>query len=135
MYLANLQDDHKNLFLLMAQKLAFSDGCFSEEEKVMIDMYCYEMGIEQTETVSDMPVADIVEEINRQCSFTEKRIFVFELIGLAVADQNYDDEERKLINLMMEKFGIDPAYEKECEDIIQKYLEFQQQINELVLQD
>lgn len=45
MYLGLLNEAQKELYAELAINLASADGTFSEEERLVVDAYCQEMGI------------------------------------------------------------------------------------------
>lgn len=79
------------------------------------------------------PVNDIIEEMNDKCGMREKKIFVFEAIGLSMSDNNFDIMERRIVNAMIKKFEILEEFSVKCEQIIQEYIEFQEKIKALVI--
>ena len=63
----------------------------------------------------------------------EKKIIIFETIGLALVDGNYDKTERTIIEQMAKTFEIKESYTKECEQLLEEYLKLQNRINQTVL--
>lgn len=118
---------------MMAYHLANTDGDFSESEQMMMNSYAGEMGISPDIGKTDMGISEVVDELCSTAGKREKRIIVFELIGLAMADCNYDASERKVIREMVEKCGIDTEFEKFCEKKLTEYLELQSALNEMIL--
>lgn len=62
-----------------------------------------------------------------------KKIIIFETIGLALVDGNYDKTERTIIEQMAKTFEIKESYTKECEQLLEEYLKLQNRINQTVL--
>ena len=133
MYLSTLNEEQKVMFIGLAYNLALADGVYCEEEKIMIDSYCNEMQIVFDQKRMVKPVNDIIEEMNDKCGIQEKKIFVFEAIGLAMSDNNFDITERKIVNEMMEKFDIPEEFCIKCEQILQEYITFQVKMNALIM--
>ena len=79
------------------------------------------------------PIDEIINGFTQKSNLKTKKIVVFEVIGLAMADNNYDDNERAIISDMENKFGLDKSYGEECEKVIGEYISFQNRINNLVL--
>lgn len=133
MYLNLLKENQKKLFISLAYNLAFADGDYSDEEKNLINGYCQEMQIvfEENSIVESMD--DIIDEILRCASEQEKKIFIFELIGLAMIDGDYDENERILIKKIEDKIQIESGYAESCEGVINEYITFQEKLNLLVL--
>lgn len=133
MYLALLDEKEKGLFLGLAYALASADGDYSDEEKAVINGYCQEM---QTQFELEMIKSTdyIVSEIKAKSNEKVKKIFIFELIGLAMADGDYSDNERALIRKMEKEFNTEKEFAKRCEDVLNEYITFQERINRLILE-
>lgn len=132
MYLALLKENEKEQFLSLAVALACTDGDFGKEEHFMITLYCDEMGVEDhIPTIADKNL--IIDEVIKNSEIQNKKIFIFELIGLAMADNSYEESERTFLNDTAVKFGLNENYVKNCENIISEYLQLQNKINNLVI--
>ena len=75
MYLSNLTEKQKYLFLEFAYCLAVSDGDYSIEEQNLINAYCNEMLVtfDSTKIIDKLP-EKIIEKINLDCNEQEKKI-------------------------------------------------------------
>lgn len=117
----------------LAYNFAASDGDYSIEEQVTIQEYCFEMQIEFDEKTMVKPIDEIICEFSQRSNLKTKKIIVFELIGLAMADNKYDDNEKSIVLDMENKFGLDKRFGDECEKIIDEYISFQNRINNIVI--
>ena len=133
MYLALLNESEKAVFLGMTYNLATVDGDYSDSEKVMIDGYCQELQCQFDEKTMLKPMDSLIQTIKVGSSDKVKKIFIFELVGLAMSDGNYDNNERKIIGQMLNEYNIDFSFANKCEEILSEYIDFQGRINELVL--
>lgn len=133
MYLSMLNDTQKELFLELAYKLASIDGNYTEQEQFMIKGYCAEMQIEFQHIDISKSIEEIIELMQAECSEREKRIILFEAIGLALIDSDYDERERKMVGNMVEVFRIKNGFDKDCEKLLKEYIGLQNRINTLVL--
>lgn len=133
MYLSLLNEKQKNLFLGFAYHLSNIDDDFSDSERQMLDSYCVEMNIK----FSDETEKNTIEELKNTAKaiFDEKsaKIVLFELIGLAMADKNYDGSERNLISELAEQFSVSQYFLEKCESLLSEYFDFQTKLNEFVL--
>lgn len=136
MYLALLSEKEKEIFLNVAFNLVTADGDYSDEEKAVIAGYCQEMQYTYTfdkkRTVKSIDV--LINDIRSNSDNKIKKIFVFELIGLAMADGNYDESERNLINKLEMEFDIDLGFARDCETVLNEYIAFQTKLNQLILE-
>jgi len=132
MYLNLLKDEEKKLFLELAYDLSASDGDFEEEETAMITTYCAEMGI--SFDITEKRTADsVINQINEISDIKSKRIIVFELIGLALCDDRYDENEKDMIYELAERISIEKSVVVEFETMISEYIKIQSQMNNLIL--
>ncbi len=51
-----------------------------------------------------------------------------------MADGNYDEDERALINKLEVEFDIGLGFAKKCETILNEYIAFQTKLNQLILE-
>ena len=136
MYLSYLNEKQKYLFLEFAYCLAISDGNYSIEEENLITAYCDEMSIKfDSNKITDKLPEKIIEKINFECNKQEKKIFIFEAIGLILSDLSYTDSEKKIINTALNKFDLKEEFSKKCENIIKEYIDLQDRLNSLVLNE
>ena len=66
----------------------------------------------------------LLDDINQLASDQEKRIIVFELMGLAVADNVYAPEEQKMMSLVAQRFLISSEEMTRLAEMIKQYYEF-----------
>lgn len=135
MYLMSLSENVKKAFLELAYMVAVSDNDYSDEEKLVMEAYKIELQIEYDlqKLGSNIDPDMVVQVLCADASIAEKKIIVFEIIGLAMTDNQYDDEERKMIKQMNAAFKLDDDYPAKCEAMINKYVELQSQIDTLVI--
>lgn len=133
MFLSLLSKDQKKLFVSAAYNIAGSDGDFSESERMVIQSYSAEMGIEIELEDVDTDMNRVISEINNLCGIREKKIIIFEMIGLAKADYNYDEGERKIIRNALKIFGLDADFGDYCEKKLTEYLSLQEELNSKIL--
>lgn len=117
MFLRELKDEQKGLFLDLCLSLSLSDNEFSNEEKDMVKQLCAEMMIkERYEVLSDMKPA--LEKLTPISTKREKRIMLIELAGIVLADGKYAEEEKALLNEIGEKFSVSSAEIDEMMNIV-----------------
>ena len=133
MYLSMLNEKQKENFMELAYQMAFIDNNFSEKEKIMIESYCEEMHISVPEAIREESVDEIIESMRRECTVVEKKIVIFEILGLALMDGNYDDAEKMLIEKITKAFELEGAFLRESEKVLKNYIELQGRVNALVI--
>ena len=133
MFLALLSGNQKRLFMSLAYDLAISDDDFSENEKMAIKEYSREMEIEMKLEEADKDINHVISEMNNICGEREKKIIVFEIIGLAMADHNYDDGEREIVKKALSIFELEQGFGDYCEKKLSEYFELQEELNSRIL--
>lgn len=105
MYLEELQEAQKQLFLDLCIIISNSDTEFSYQEKRMIQHICREMDIPEkydTESVLE----EVIKQLAENSTEREKRIIIIEAAGIIMADNKYVAEEKNIVLLLSEAFGI-----------------------------
>lgn len=132
MFLNILNDKQKNLFQKLAIKAAEANGIVELEEKNMLKCFAVEMNIEpfySTDVSLDSLLAEIMDNSNEQIL----RIFTFEIIAIMISDSEFDEEEKRFVNLIISKFGIAREKADEMIDSLYEYMNIFNKINSVVL--
>lgn len=132
MFLNNLTQEKKELFLSLAYNISCIDGNYADEEKMMLEQYCVEMDIriDKIHLIEDFN--NILNRINKLCDFQEKKIFIFESVGLILADGVIHDKEKEAITDMARLFEINDNYFEDCMKLIKEYYDLQNRMMNLI---
>lgn len=133
MFLPLLSEKQKYLFLEFAFAMASADNVIAIEEHQTIDAYRAEMELGTTEIPSQRPIDDILLDIKEISDPKERKIFIFEILGLVLSDGEYDTSEKEIIKKALQYFDLGMELENKCIELIQTYLQIQQEINALIL--
>lgn len=95
MLLMKLETKEKFAFLELAHHVALADGNYSQREKSLINDFCIGMGIEDTHF--DNNTFELNETLDCFKSVKSKKIVVLSLMMLVHIDDNFDENEYKLI--------------------------------------
>lgn len=101
MFLPYFNVEQKRAFWKLANDIVMVDGVLHESEKELLDNYKSELGIEIKNLDYEL------HPINK--TFTtkmESHILLLELLGLSVADDDFDSSEKTFINNIIEELGI-----------------------------
>lgn len=130
MFLAELNQEQKNCFWCVAQSMIASDGKLDEKESLMMEQY----GAEMNFAFGDIISVDVDAAINSLASSLPglKRRIMFELVGLAYADNDFALEEAKLVDRIKTAFGLDSEFVEECKKNINELTSLYCRIGELV---
>ena len=133
MYLSILTEKEKQLFLNLAYTLAYSDGEFGDEEKLLLDAYCNEMGTTFDRPETAVSLNELLESLKRDIFENNRKVVYFELLGLAVVDGKYSEEEKKVMDTIREIFGLSREFADQCYDFLTQYLLLQERLKALLL--
>lgn len=132
MFLNNLTQEKKELFLSLAYNISCIDDNYADEEKMVLEQYCVEMDIriDKIQLIEDFD--KILNRINILCNFQKKKIFVFESVGLILADGVIHDKEMEAITNMVRLFEINDNYFEDCMKLIKEYYDLQSRMMNLI---
>jgi len=106
MFLNRLHTEEKKAFLELAHYVANSDNNLSKEEEKIIEKYSLEMQIEPIEFDKDN--FDIYTTLSKFQFDKSKKIALLEILALIYADDFMHEEERVVLEKMMQEFDINP---------------------------
>lgn len=110
MLLMQLETPEKFAFLHIAHHFAQTDGNIGNREKLKIEDYCIEMGIDNI--IFDQENYSLDECLNKFKSQKSQRILLLELMILAHVDDKFKECEESLVHKISEKFNIGNAQVK-----------------------
>lgn len=114
MFLSELKDEQKDLFLDLGIHLSMSDGRFSDIEKNTIRQMCKEMEIgERLEANIEFDAA--LNRLSENATVREKRIVLLEMAGIVMADGVYSPGEKTTVENISNTLGVDYPH---CENAI-----------------
>lgn len=105
MYLRELNEKQKNCFLDLAISLAAADGDFSDMEKNAIHLLCDEMCIADRYQANASP-DDAIRLFASESNQHIQRIVVIELLGVAMADNVFEERELELVDKAAKAFLV-----------------------------
>ena len=130
MFLNQLSEREKKVFLELTVHVSNSNGVFADEEKAMIQEYCKEMEIKEFNMDNIVPLEEIIGEIKKS-SLHIKKIILLEILGLVYADGTYADEKSFVLNFVKE-IGLSDETAEAQTVVIKEYLNVLQKITEAI---
>jgi len=106
MLLMQLETPEKFAFLHIAHHLAKSDGIIGNREKVRLNDYCVEMGIDNI--IFDEENYVFENYLDKFKSDKSQRILLLELMMLVHVDDTYNNQEQELMNIISDRFNFKP---------------------------
>ncbi|MGF0064152.1 hypothetical protein ACQRCQ_02625 [Lachnospiraceae bacterium SGI.085] len=131
MFLGQLSDKEKNAFISLSVHASNSNGVFAEEEKVMIQEYCKEMGIPFFDADNAISMDEVVA-VFKESELTIKKIVLLEILGLVYSDGVFDDTEKGFINEYAKKIGLTDEDVAKQTVAIKEYLEALKKVAEAI---
>ena len=107
-----MNEEEKNKFLELVYKISKIDGEYAEEEEELINSYKQELGLE---VIADTaPINELIGYFANKAKEL-KRIVVFEVYGMILADDKIEKNEEKVLNEIRTEFNFE---EDELEEIL-----------------
>ncbi len=135
MYLSLIPAEAKHSFLSLSYLIAAADGVFEQSEQELIESYCDEMFVFPTPEDQNASLEQVLQSLCSVCDEAEKRIVLFEALGLALCDNDYNKKEQEIIQKTANALGLSDDFCRQCESILKEYFSLQHRINTLVLQE
>lgn len=104
MFLKELNKEESIAFINLVSIFADVDNKFAKEEKVLLEEYKEELELSGSE-VHHMKYGEVLELIKKS-NDREKVIIYFELVGLALVDGEYEDEEVDFLENLASELSI-----------------------------
>ena len=131
MFLVNLSEKEKHLFLQVSLHISHSDEEFSDEEKLVIETLCQEMAIPVSYELTQS-LDEVLNELKQIASPPIKRSIVFELAGVIMADEVYADSEKALMARISDALGVDIEVSEESVRLITQMSEIYKSAAKLI---
>ena len=122
MFLSELRDTQKELFLDLSIYLSMRDGNFADVEKNTIIQMCKEMGIDKR-LVPVLNFDDVLNQLAESVTIREKRIIILEIGGVILADGFFSTEEESAMKQISDSLKIDYSQCKKAIAMIQDLYE------------
>lgn len=104
MFLNELDKNEGIAFMQLVKYLANSDNTFAKEEKKLYEDYLGELNISEEE-IHNADLNSVYETL-KSSSERSKNLIYFELVGLALIDGEYDENEVKVLEEIGEKLEV-----------------------------
>lgn len=114
MFLNSLSKKQKNLFMNLAIKAAEANGVVELAEKNMLKAYGMEMEISPFYS-SDCETEMVLQEIKDVSTESELKIVLFEILGILISDEDFDDSEKEFLNRVRTSFDIS---QEKCDEML-----------------
>ena len=106
MFLNQLNEDQKELFLQLCSHAVMADDVFEVDEMESIALFCHEMMIPNHMPDMEEPFDSVLEKINETASAQQKNIMILELILLLKKDGTLDETEKYFLSTVKTELGV-----------------------------
>lgn len=115
MFLQNVPQKYKKLFMDLAYTMMGIDGKYEDEEKLALRSCQEELGLTQYQgSTIDLDDANLLLVQDR----TLRAEMYFELLGVALSDSEYSDEELGAMKKIQKAWEIPTEFDKTAQEII-----------------
>ncbi len=121
MFLNQLNNEERSIFLKLAIAIIKADGKLEEKEKLFVAEYSREMGVIDYDLNENIEPLELAEKIGKDSTDTVKHIFLLELVALANADGEFAESEKSLILSLLQKFGLAENQLNDCLKLLVEY--------------
>ncbi|MBS5371419.1 hypothetical protein DW944_01590 [Eubacterium ventriosum] len=128
MFLNYLKDESKENFLKLSMAAANANRIIEEEEKQMVLAYCKELGVKEIIPSEKIDIDKVLSELKEKTNKEEKKVIVFEILGLMYSDGEYDEVERNFIDNLINEFEITNEELNRIEELLNQYSELYKKI-------
>lgn len=132
MFLNNLNNKQKKLFIQLAIKAAEANGIVELEEKNMLKSFAIEMNIPPVYN-TEYNLETILNELVSISSEQELKIILFEILGIVVSDGVFDDDEKNIVKNIVERCKLDTNIVDEMLNALYEYINVYKKIVSIVL--
>lgn len=133
MFLGKLSEEKGKMFLQLSIHAALANNSLAEEEKSLINSYCDELGIKEYEPKITTDLNTLLEKIKVNTTEEEKNIIVFEIVGLIISDNDYDDKEKEFVKTLKEKLGISDDKLNKMFEAVRRLMDVYKDISEVIM--
>lgn len=130
MFIAGFDKQKQAAFLNLAYTMVYADGRLDEKEQMIFESY----QIEVEADMSKVHTVDFDEELSAfdECTQVEKQRIFFELYAIALIDDAYPEEEKKLVETVKKRFGISDEKMAQMKSALMSFINVYNNLHEVV---
>ncbi len=104
MFLFDLTDEQKELFIDLAIGVVEANGTIDDSEKELLARYCREMAVEYREKANIINCKEVLKKLKEISDEAILRKISIEIIALMYADNDLAEEENEMLDQMKNVF-------------------------------
>lgn len=106
MFLFDLTEEQKELFIDLAIGVVEANGAIDKSEKELLARYCREMALEYREKANIADYKMVIEKLKEVSDETVLRKISIEIIAMMYADNDLAEEENEILDQMQNIFDF-----------------------------
>ncbi len=134
MFLEMLNDEQKYLFLHLAALAASANNVVEDAERDMLIHFAREMNIEPI-VKSDKQLDEITDALKELCGNTERKVILFELVGIMFSDTQCDEKETAFLNEVATKLSVSSDDINKMIGLVKEYIDLYNKIFDTVIRE
>lgn len=134
MFLEMLNDEQKKLFLHLAVLAANANNIVEDAERDMLIHFAREMIIDPIIS-SDKQVDEITDALRQISGNTERKVILFELVGIMFSDTQCDEMETAFLNEVATKLSVSNADISKMIGLVKDYIDLYNKIFDTVIRE
>jgi len=130
MFIGSLKKEQQEYFLSAAQYLMAADGKIDERETSILETLTAHCDPDVT------PLEDI-SAVSPNALFSDRRSQVaclLELVGVALADESYDESEKAIIHDLTSTFGLSQALLEDIENWVSRQMSLMREAQQMMME-
>ena len=132
MFLVNLNNEKRLLFLDLSIYAAKADNMLDQDEKNIINAYCTEMGLRNNDYNPKVPLDDVLKQLSAKCTNKELNMVILEIMAIIMADNDLKITEKEFVKKIEIIFKIDKIKINKACEILQKLKASYSEMNDFI---
>ena len=134
MFLEMLSKEQKELFMHLAVNATKANNSVEDCEKEMLLEFAQEMNVAPIIS-TDKKTDDVIDSLVGVCGNLEKKIILFEIVGIMLSDHECDETEKEFLNTLAKRFGIPSETVDNMIALVEDYTGLYNRIFDTVIRD
>lgn len=121
MFLLELNERQKELFINVAVHAAHANGVLKDEELKLIEIYSREMDMEVPDMKIKSELEEDLKELKSISTKSQLNKITFEILAICISDQEYSQDEIEFMDILAEIFEVKKFIINKMVDHINQY--------------
>lgn len=132
MFLNQLEQKTKNVFLEVCAYAAMANDVLEKEEEETMYAYCREMNICERMPNRERELSELLSYLSENANNCEKKIIILEILGLMKIDGVYDNREKEFMNILVDGLQMKKSILSKLEKLLDSYMNLYKEIYSVI---